>query len=100
MRLKDKVAVVTGGGIGLGRAYCKALAGEGAKVVVADVQEAAAKAVAKEVGGLAVCVDVTSAGETRAMAEKALDAYGRIDILVNNAGLYSARAKKPFFEID
>ena len=100
MRLKDKVAIVTGGGIGLGRAYCRALAGEGAKVVVADIQENAAKEVAREVGGLAVHVDVTSAEQTRAMAGKALAAHGRIDILVNNAGLYSVIARKPFFEID
>lgn len=100
MRLKDKVAIVTGGGIGLGRAYCKALASEGAKVVVADIQEAAANEVAKAIDGLALRVDVTSAEQTRAMAEKTLAAYGRIDILLNNAGLYSAIAKKPFFEID
>lgn len=100
MRLKDKVAIVTGGGIGLGRAYCKALASEGAKVVVADIQEAAANEVAKAIDGLALRVDVTSAEQTRAMAEKTLAAYGRIDILLNNAGLYSVLAKKPFFEID
>jgi 3-oxoacyl-[acyl-carrier protein] reductase len=99
MRLKDKVAIVTGGGIGLGRAYCKALAGEGAKLVVADIQDDAAKAVAKEVGGVAVRVDVTSPEQTQAMAAKALDAYGAIDILVNNAGMYSSITKRPFTEI-
>jgi 3-oxoacyl-[acyl-carrier protein] reductase len=99
MRLKDKVAIVTGGGIGLGRAYCKALADEGAKVVVADIQQDAAQAVAKEVKGLAVRVDVTSAEETQGMAARALDAYGAIDILVNNAGMYSSIQKRPFTEI-
>jgi 3-oxoacyl-[acyl-carrier protein] reductase len=99
MRLKDKVAIVTGGGIGLGRAYCKALAGEGAKIVVADIQEGPAKEVAREVDGIAVRVDVTSPGETENMARKAVEAFGRIDILVNNAGLYSSIQKKPFFEI-
>jgi 3-oxoacyl-[acyl-carrier protein] reductase len=99
MRLKDKVAIVTGGGIGLGRAYCKALAGEGAKVVVADIQEGPAKEVAREVNGIAVRVDVTSPGETENMARKTVDAFGRIDILVNNAGMYSSIQKKPFFEI-
>ena len=99
MRLKNKVAIVTGGGIGLGRAYCKALAGEGARVVVADIAHDAAQAVAKEVSGLAVPVDVTSADETAAMAARALEAYGAIDVLVNNAGMYTAIRKRPFTEI-
>ena len=99
MRLKDKVAIVTGGGIGLGRAYCKALADEGARVVVADIAHDAAQAVAKEVSGLAVRVDVTSADETAAMAARALEAYGAIDVLVNNAGMYTAIRKRPFTEI-
>jgi 3-oxoacyl-[acyl-carrier protein] reductase len=65
----------------------------------ADIQEEAAKAVAKEVAGLAVRVDVTDQEQTRAMAAKAVETYGRIDILVNNAGLYASIRKKPFFEI-
>jgi 3-oxoacyl-[acyl-carrier protein] reductase len=99
MILKDKVAIVTGGGIGLGRAYCKALAAAGAKVIVADIQADAAEKVAREVGGAAVKVDVTSEKETQAMAAKALDAYGAIDILVNNAGMYSSIQKRPFTQI-
>jgi 3-oxoacyl-[acyl-carrier protein] reductase len=99
MRLKDKVAIVTGGGIGLGRAYCKALAAEGAKIVVADIQSDAAGTVADEVDGVAVKVDVTSEKETQAMAARALEAYGAIDILVNNAGMYSSIRKRPFTEI-
>jgi 3-oxoacyl-[acyl-carrier protein] reductase len=105
MRLKDKVAIVTGGGVGIGKAYAHGLAKEGAKVVVADIQDAAAKKVAadiKQTGGdaIAVYVDVTSAEKTEAMAQAALKAYGRVDILVNNAGLYSALKKKNFMEID
>jgi len=99
MRLDGKVAIVTGGGVGLGRAYCKALAAEGAKVVVADIQDDAASAVADEVDGVAVRVDVTSPEETQRMAAQAVAAYGAIDILVNNAGLYSALRKKPFLDI-
>jgi 3-oxoacyl-[acyl-carrier protein] reductase len=104
MRLKDKVAIVTGGGVGIGRAYCLGLALEGAKVVVADIQEEEAKGVAGEIkqrGGeaIAVPVDVTSIEKTRAMAERTLESYGRIDVLVNNAALYSAIKKKPFSEI-
>ena len=105
MRLKDKVAIVTGGGVGIGKAYAHGLAKEGAKVIVADIQDSEAKKVADEIiagGGeaKAVYVDVTSVEETQAMAQEAITAYGRIDILVNNAGLYSAIKKKSFMEID
>lgn len=105
MRLKDRVAIVTGGGVGIGKAYSHGLAKEGAKVVVADIQDGEAAKVAQEItsgGGeaIAVSVDVTSAEKTHAMAQAALTAYGRIDILVNNAGLYSALKKKSFMEID
>ncbi len=104
MRLKDKIIIVTGGGVGIGRAYAIGLAKEGARVVVADIQEEEAKKVASEIkqgGGeaLALPVDVTSAVKTQAMADKTLQKYGRIDVLVNNAGLYSAIKKKPFSEI-
>jgi 3-oxoacyl-[acyl-carrier protein] reductase len=105
MRLKDKVAIVTGGGVGIGKAYAHGLAKEGAKVVVADIQEAEARKVAADIeqnGGtaLAVPVDVTSEPKVQAMAAATLKAYGRIDVLVNNAGLYSALKKKSFMEID
>jgi len=104
MRLKDKVIIVTGGGVGIGRAYCQGVAKEGATVVVADIQDAEANKVADGInkdGGkaLAVAVDVTSEEKTRAMAETALTHFGRIDVLVNNAGLYSALKKKSFMEI-
>lgn len=104
MRLQNKVAIVTGGGVGIGKAYAQGLAKEGAKVVVADIQDAEAKKVAgdiKQSGGeaIAVTVDVTSEEKTQAMAQAALTAYGRIDVLVNNAGLYSALKKKNFMEI-
>jgi 3-oxoacyl-[acyl-carrier protein] reductase len=105
MRLQDRVVIVTGGGVGIGKAYSNAVAKEGAKVVVADIQEAEAKKVVadiKQAGGeaLAVSVDVTSPAKTQAMAEAVLKQYGRIDVLVNNAGLYSALKKKNFMEID
>jgi len=90
--------------MGIGRAYCVALAKEGAKVVVADIQDAEAKKVAAEIqreGGTAtnVAVDVTSPEKTRAMAETTLQHYGRIDVLVNNAGLYTTIKKRSFVEL-
>jgi 3-oxoacyl-[acyl-carrier protein] reductase len=105
MRLKDRVVIVTGGGVGIGKAYSLGVAKEGARVVVADIQDAEARKVAADINGaggqaMAVAVDVTSEEKTRAMADAALKQYGRIDVLVNNAGLYSALKKKPFTEID
>ena len=105
MRLTDKVAIVTGGGVGIGKAYAHGLAKEGAKVIVADIQDNEARRVADEIkasGGeaIALYVDVTSVDKTQAMAQETLKTYGRIDILVNNAGLYSALKKKNFMEID
>jgi 3-oxoacyl-[acyl-carrier protein] reductase len=104
MRLKDKAIIVTGGGLGIGRAYSKGLAKEGARVVVADIQVEAARQVADEIkkeGGDAypVAVDVTSPEKTREMADATVRQYGGIDVLVNNAGLYSGLKKKPFMEI-
>lgn len=104
MRLRDKVIVVTGGGVGIGRAYAMGLAKEGARVVVADIQEDEASKVAAEIKRLdgeafAVPVDVTSTEKTRAMAESTLQKYGRIDVLVNNAALYSTIKKRAFMEI-
>ncbi len=91
MRLKDRVAIVTGGGSGIGRATCLTLAAEGACVAVADVNEAGAQAVAGEVakaGGraLAVKVDVTSGDSVRSMVKGVIGHFGRVDVLVNNAG--------------
>lgn len=104
MRLKDKVVIVTGGAMGIGRVYCLGLAKEKAKVVVADVQGEEAKKVASEIeksGGeaMAVTVDVTSQEKSRAMAEAALRRYGRIDVLVNNAGMYTTIKKRSFMEV-
>ncbi|MFZ5692192.1 MAG: SDR family NAD(P)-dependent oxidoreductase [Pseudomonadota bacterium] len=102
-RLNDKVAIVTGGGRGIGAAFCEALASEGAKVVVADVIDgtAVAKRVA-DAGGRAIYqkLDVTSQMSVEAAAADTIREFGRIDILVNNAGLFAGLAKKPFREID
>lgn len=102
MRLKDKVAIVTGAARGLGRAYALRLAKEGAKVVVADILDG--KETVNEIaaqGGEAFYVktDVTSEESTQEMAKKVVERFGRIDILVNNAALFADLVKKPFWEI-
>ncbi len=92
MLLADKVALVTGGGRGIGRAISLALAAEGARVAVCDVDEEPASGVAREIGegggeALAVKVDVTDPDSVAGAVDKVLDSMGRVDILVNNAGV-------------
>ncbi len=92
MRLKDRVAIITGGGAGIGRAGALTFAREGAKVAVADiVEEAASETVGAITAGggeaMAVGVDVADRGSVDAMVQAVLDRWGRIDILVNNAGI-------------
>jgi len=103
-RLENKVAIVTGGGRGLGKAYCLRMAEEGAKVVVADILDREAQETVSEIkakGGTAIAIkaDVTSEEDTRRMADKTVQEFGRIDILVNNAGYYYGMSRKPFNEI-
>lgn len=94
MRLKDKVAIVTGGGRGIGRAVALAYAREGARLVVSDVDLEPAREVAAEITGqggraLALKTDVSSRAEVQGMVEAALKEFGQIDILVNNAGNFN-----------
>lgn len=91
MRLKDKVAIVTGGGRGIGEAICKKLASEGAKVIIADIRLETAKDTAKEIVSLggeafAMKLDVTLFSEVSTMVAQVKEKYGKIDVLVNNAG--------------
>jgi 3-oxoacyl-[acyl-carrier protein] reductase len=97
MQLKDKTAIVTGGGSGFGAGIARAFAREGATVMVADINTAAAEAVAAEIGGLAQTVDVSDNASVAAMAAAALAAWGRVDILVNNAGI--THLPKPMEEV-
>lgn len=92
LRLQDKVAIITGGAYGLGRAFGLGMAVEGAKIVVADINLKAARATSKEIsnaGGEAIPVgmDVSSVEDTLRTAQKAIEQFGRIDILVNNAAV-------------
>jgi NAD(P)-dependent dehydrogenase (short-subunit alcohol dehydrogenase family) len=87
-RFEGKVAVVTGAAQGIGEAYARALAAEGASVVVADLNAEAGEKVAADIGGLFVRTDVSSAESAAAMVEAAVAAYGGIDLLVNNAAIY------------
>lgn len=86
----ERVVVVTGGSSGIGKALCLGFAAEGARVVVADLAEEPAKAVARDVDGLAVRLDVADESSTLALAKVVLDRFGRIDVLVNNAALWTA----------
>jgi NAD(P)-dependent dehydrogenase (short-subunit alcohol dehydrogenase family) len=86
-RLEGRVAVVTGGGSGIGAASCRRLASEGATVVVADLDESAGSAVAQEVSGLFVRADVTDAADVENLYATAQDRFGSVDVAFNNAGI-------------
>ena len=88
MRFESKVAVVTGAAQGIGEAYARALAAQGASVVVADVNVEAGEKVAADIGGLFVRTDVSSHESATAMVEAVTAAHGGIDLLVNNAAIY------------
>ncbi|GLW93948.1 3-oxoacyl-ACP reductase [Actinokineospora globicatena] len=87
MRLEGRVAVVTGGGSGIGLASVRRLASEGARVVVGDIDRESGARAAQEVDGLFVPVDVTSEDEVKALFQAAADTYGSVDIAFNNAGI-------------
>ena len=102
MRLREKVAIITGGAQGLGEAYVKRLSEEGAKVVIADILDGnAVKQEIEEKGGeaLALHMDVSDEQGTEEMARKTLERFGRIDILINNAAVFASIKLKPFFEL-
>ena len=87
MRLKGKTAIVTGAGSGFGAGIARKFAAEGAKVMVADINTAAARTVAEEIGGISQTVDVADAASVATLADAARAAFGDPDILVNNAGV-------------
>ncbi len=87
MRMNNKVAIVTGGGSGFGEGIARKFIAEGAKVLIADRDEAAAQRVASALGCEAIRADVTVAADVKAMVEAAVTRFGGLDILVNNAGM-------------
>ncbi|MGA0150423.1 MAG: SDR family NAD(P)-dependent oxidoreductase [Luminiphilus sp.] len=92
MQLADKVVIVTGAARGLGRAYCEAMAQEGAAIVAADINSCDDTVAAITTAGgraIAVSLDVADSRSCEAMATQTMDVYGRIDVLVNNAALYA-----------
>jgi NAD(P)-dependent dehydrogenase (short-subunit alcohol dehydrogenase family) len=95
MRLRDKVSIITGAGGGMGRVAALRFAAEGARVVIADNQKAAAEETVRQVranGGeaAAVTVDVSVEADAKAMVDLAIETYGRLDVLYNNAGIMPA----------
>jgi 3-oxoacyl-[acyl-carrier protein] reductase len=105
-RLEGRVAIVTGAGHGIGKAYATRLASEGAKVVIAEIDEAAALAVAQELTdagyeALGLRTDVSQAASVEAMAAAAIERFGRIDVLVNNAAIFATvpMSRSPFDQI-
>ncbi len=87
MRLKNKIAIITGGGSGFGAGIVKKFIQEGAKVVVADINLKNAKKVAMDTGGFAIEVDVSNSLSFKNMVDKTLEKFGKIEIMVNNAGI-------------
>ncbi|WP_334143241.1 SDR family oxidoreductase [Rhabdothermincola sp.] len=105
MRFEGKVAVVTGAGRGIGEAYAKGLAREGAAVVVAELDAEQGERVAREIrsaGGRAafVATDVSDEASTRAMGEAAREAFGGVDYLVNNAAIYGGMKIESLLKVD
>ena len=103
MRLKGRLAIVTGGAQGLGRAFALKLSSEGADVVIADVLDG--NPVKKEIeamGGKAVSLltDVTDEKSIKGMAAQSVERFGRIDILINNAAIYAGLKRGSFMDID
>jgi 3-oxoacyl-[acyl-carrier protein] reductase len=86
-RLYGKLALVTGGGAGLGAAIARRFAKEGCEVIVNDLNAESAESVAKETGGTAVVADVSDSGAVRGMFAGIRERHGRLDVLVNNAGI-------------
>lgn len=86
-KLDDRSVVITGAASGIGEACARRFAAEGARVVVADVQEEAGRSLAKDIDGLFVYTDVSDPASVEALIETTCEAHGRLDVIMNNAGI-------------
>ncbi len=104
MRLKDKVAIVTGGGTGIGKGISRSLAEAGARVVIAQTRGEKAEETARELQAegheiLPLSVDIRSRARVQELVARTIERWGQIDILVNNAAVTGARAVAPFLDL-
>lgn len=102
MRLEGKVAIVTGGARHIGEVYCRRLAAEGARVVIADILDGSG--VVREIGeahgeSMALKIDVSREEDALRMVDETVKRFGRIDILVNNAAIFLSIKRRPFYDI-
>ena len=98
MKLKDRVAIITGGGTGIGKGIARCFAREGARLMLAQRRLEVAERTAAELGGRAMACDVSSRSQVERLIEETIRHYGRIDILVNNAAITGLPALTPFLE--
>ena len=100
MRLKDKVAIVTGAGGGFGEGIARAFVNQGAKVILADISGAAARRVLDQLGPTAAAIegDVSKGADVKSMVDAAISVFGALDIVVNNAG--TTHRNQPMLDVD